>query len=108
MNVVIDAQRSEFYLASYEISADGWTEIEPLRIVPLTELQSRVNAGGIWVGPEVTRWLSNGKTLFPAAATLGRVAAGRNDFVSGNKLTPIYLRETNFVKAPRRGDLETS
>jgi len=109
VNVVIDAQRNEFYLASYEVSSDGWTEIEPLRIVPLIALQTRVNAGGIWVGPEATRWLSNGKILCPAAATLGQIAAGRNDFVSGNKLTPIYLRETNFVKAPpRRGDLETS
>jgi tRNA threonylcarbamoyladenosine biosynthesis protein TsaB len=108
VNVVIDAQRNEFYLASYEISPDGWTEIESLRIVPLTELQTRAKAGGIWTGPEVTRWLSAGKILFPAAATLGRLAARRTDSVSGNSLMPIYLRETNFVKAPpSRTDLET-
>jgi len=33
VNVVIDAQRNEFYLAAYEISADGRREVEPLRIV---------------------------------------------------------------------------
>ena len=33
VNVVIDAQRGEFYLANYEISADGVKEIEPLKIV---------------------------------------------------------------------------
>jgi hypothetical protein len=77
--------------------------------VPLAELQSRANAGGIWAGPEVTRWLPDGKILFPSAATMGRLAAGQNDFVSGNDLAPIYLRETNFVKAPpRRADLEMS
>jgi tRNA A37 threonylcarbamoyladenosine modification protein TsaB len=109
VNVVIDAQQNEFYLASYEISSGGWTEIESLRIVPLAELQTRANAGGTWAGPEVTRWLPRGKILFPAAATLGRLAAGRNDFVSGDNLTPIYLRETNFVKAPpSRADLGMS
>ncbi len=38
--------------------------------------------------------------VFPRAATLGQLAAGRADFVSGEKLEPIYLRETKFVKAP--------
>ena len=71
VNVVIDAQRNELYLAAYDISSEGWTEIEPLRIVPLAELQSRANAGGIWAGPEVTRWLPDGKILFPSAATMG-------------------------------------
>ena len=109
VNVVIDAQRNEFYLAAYDISPEGWTEIESLRIVPLAELQTRAHAGGIWAGPEVTRWLPDGKILFPRAATLGRLAAGQNDFVSGNDLAPIYLRETNFVKAPpSRADLGLS
>jgi tRNA threonylcarbamoyladenosine biosynthesis protein TsaB len=108
VNVVIDAQRNEFYLAAYDISPEGWTEIESLQIVPLAGLQTRANAGGIWAGPEVTRWLPEGRILFPAAATLGRLAAGRNDFVHGDKLTPIYLRETNFIKAPpSRADLKT-
>ncbi|MGH7991633.1 MAG: tRNA (adenosine(37)-N6)-threonylcarbamoyltransferase complex dimerization subunit type 1 TsaB, partial [Limisphaerales bacterium] len=30
VNGVIDAQRDEFYLAVFEISADGWKEIKPL------------------------------------------------------------------------------
>jgi tRNA threonylcarbamoyladenosine biosynthesis protein TsaB len=100
VKVIIDAQRNEFYLAAYEISSGGWREIEPLRIAALTGIQSRDNAGEIWVGPAVTRWLPKGKILFPSAATLARLAVKRSDFVSGDKLTPIYLRETNFVKAP--------
>ena len=43
VNVVIDAQRNEFYLAAYEISADGGKEIEPLKILPLAEIQSRAD-----------------------------------------------------------------
>lgn len=101
VQVVIDAQRNEFYLASYEISPGGWKEIQPLRIVPLAEMQSQARAGGTWVGPEVTRWLPTGKIVFPSALTLGRLAVGREDFVSGDTLTPIYLREINFTKASR-------
>jgi len=100
VNIVIDAQRDEVYLASYETSSRGWQETRPLRIVSLAEAQTRADAGEIWVGPEVNRWWPKGKILFPAAATLGQLAAGRNDFVSGDKLAPIYLRETSFVKTP--------
>jgi len=100
VNVIIDAQRNEFYLASYEISSHGWQEVQPLRLVPLAQLKPQSGAEEIWVGPEVTRWLPAGKNLFPSAATLARLASGRSDFVSGDKLAPIYLREPGFTKAP--------
>ena len=100
MNVVIDAQRNELYLATHEITAGGRKEIEPLRIVPLAEIQSRASAGAIIVGPEVTRWFTTGRVLFPRAAALAQMAASRSDFEPGENLVPIYLRETNFVKAP--------
>ena len=100
VNVVIDAQRNEFYLAAYEISAAGRKEIEPLRIVTRAEVESRAGAKEILIGPEVTRWFPNGRMVFPRAAVLGQLALGRSDFVAGDKLEPIYLRETNFVKAP--------
>jgi len=98
--VVIDAQRNEFYRAAYEISQDACKEIEPLQIVGLAEVESRANAGDILIGPEATRWFPSGRVIFPHARTLGRLVAGRNDFVSGDKLAPIYLRATNFIKAP--------
>jgi hypothetical protein len=37
--------------------------------------------------------------IFPTASALARLAAGLNDFVAGEELMPIYLRETTFVKA---------
>jgi tRNA threonylcarbamoyl adenosine modification protein YeaZ len=98
--VVIDAQRQEFYLATYELTAAGWTEVEPLRIVSLAAVRARADGGERLVGPEVTRWFPGGRNLSPTAAMLARLAAGRTDFVSGDKLEPIYLRETAFVKAP--------
>jgi tRNA threonylcarbamoyladenosine biosynthesis protein TsaB len=100
VNVVIDAQRGEFYRATFEISADVLNEIAPLKIVSAAEIESRAAAGEILIGPEATSRFPSGKVLFPHAAMLATLAAQRSDFVAGEKLEPIYLRETNFVKAP--------
>jgi tRNA threonylcarbamoyladenosine biosynthesis protein TsaB len=102
VNVVIDAQRNEFYLASYEIAPDGWREIAPLKILPRAEAQSRAGANEILIGPEVTRWFPGGRMVFPRAAALAELAARRSDFAAGETLEPIYLREMNFVKSALR------
>jgi tRNA threonylcarbamoyladenosine biosynthesis protein TsaB len=107
VNVVIDAQRNEFYLASYEIFAAGKKEVEPLRILTRAEVELRAGANEILIGPEVTRWFPNGRRVFPRAAMLGQLALSRSDFVAGDKLEPIYLRETNFVKAPPSRQIAT-
>lgn len=100
VQVVIDAQRNEFYLAGYNLGAEARREIEPLRLAGLSEVQARQQAGGILIGPEVTRWFQGARVLFPRAATLGQLARGRTDFVPGEIMEPIYLRATQFVKAP--------
>ena len=100
VHVVVDAQRNEFYLATYDLSADGWEEIAPLRILSRSEVESKTGAREMLIGPEVTRWFPNGRTIHPRAAMLGRLALRRNDYAAGDKLEPIYLRETHFVKAP--------
>jgi tRNA threonylcarbamoyl adenosine modification protein YeaZ len=100
VQVVIDAQRGEFYLAGYDLGAEISREVEPLRLATLAEVQAYHQAGGIIIGPEVTKWFPGSRVLFPRAATLGRLARGRTDFVPGEKLVPIYLRATQFVKAP--------
>jgi tRNA threonylcarbamoyladenosine biosynthesis protein TsaB len=100
VNVVIDAQRCEFYLATYEVAAEGVKEGAPLKIVMAAEVESRAAAGEILIGPEVTRWFPSGKTLFPSATMLAKLAVGRNNFSNGGQLEPIYLRATNFVKSP--------
>ena len=100
VHVVIDAQRNEFYLASYDIGAAGWRVVEPLRLTSLAEVQSRTQAGGAVIGPEVTKWFSSGRLIYPRAATLGRLGQGQTGYVPGESLAPIYLRPTQFVKAP--------
>jgi tRNA threonylcarbamoyl adenosine modification protein YeaZ len=99
LNIVIDAQREELYLARYEVGAANVRQIAPLRLAPIQEARS-LAAGEMIAGPEATKWFADGRILFPGAATLGRLASRRSDYVPGQKLEPIYLRETSFVKAP--------
>jgi len=97
VNVVIDAQRGEFYLGRWEISETECRAMAPLKIVPAAEIAARETVGEICVGPEMKR------LLFPSAARMARLATGRTDFVPGEKLEPVYLRAVNFVKsAPSR------
>jgi tRNA A37 threonylcarbamoyladenosine modification protein TsaB len=98
--VVIDAQRGEFYFAGYELGSAAPREISPLRLATLPEVRQREQAGETLLGPEVTRWFPGGRVVYPRAAALGRLAMGRDDFVAGENLEPIYLREARFVKAP--------
>ena len=100
VNIIIDAQRNEFYLARYEIEESGWRETEALGLATLAEIQALAGAGQAFLGPEITRWFGGGKDLYPEAVMLGRLACGRRDFVPGETLEPIYLRETAFKKAP--------
>lgn len=100
VNIVIDAQRNELYLAGYKIDAGSCVEVQPLKLVSLEEARSRAAPGDLMVGPEANRFFKEGRLLFPDAGTLGRLASERTNFLPGEKLEPIYLRETAFVKAP--------
>jgi tRNA threonylcarbamoyladenosine biosynthesis protein TsaB len=94
VHLVMDAQRGEYYLARWEISDTERRSLSPLAIVPAAELAAREAVGEICAGPDRKR------ALFPSAAMLAVLAQTRCDFVSAETLTPIYLRETMFVKAP--------
>ncbi len=94
VHLVVDAQRGEFYLATWEIAGGQRRELAPWKLVPAAELAARKAAGELCAGPEQER------RLFPTAATLAALAAERADFCPGEKLEPVYLRETSFVKAP--------
>ena len=100
VQVVIDAQRNEFYLAGYELSAESRREVAPLRLATRAEVQARQQAGDTLIGPEVLTGVPGSRVLFPRASSLGGLAGGRSNFVPGERLEPIYLRETRFVKAP--------
>jgi len=75
-------------------------EMSRLRIAPPEAARERARTGGMLIVPEGTRCFPEVRPVFPRAAVLARLASGRAPLVSGVELEPIYLRETNFVKAP--------
>jgi tRNA threonylcarbamoyl adenosine modification protein YeaZ len=100
VNIAIDAQRNEYYLARYEIGPEKRREIAPLKLATFEEVAGHVKMGEIVAGPDADKLFAGGRTLYPGAATVGLLAIGRTDFIAGEKLEPVYLRETSFVKAP--------
>lgn len=98
--VVVDAQREEFYLAEYAVALNGIEEFKVLRIVPAAEVKRLADGGAVIIGPDSGAYsaAANPAVIFPEAAMLGQIASKRTDFVPGEKLEPIYLRETTFKK----------
>lgn len=99
-NIIIDAQRNEFYLARWQIGETACREEQPLRLATMAEIQALAAAGLPLLGPDIARWFGGAKEMYPSAVMLGRLACARLDFVPGESLEPIYLRETAFKKAP--------
>jgi tRNA threonylcarbamoyladenosine biosynthesis protein TsaB len=93
VNVMIDAQRGEFYVATWEISAAECLEITPLKIISGAEIETAEAAGEIFRGAE------SAPKIFPGAGEIARLAATKRAD-SEATLEPIYLRATSFVKAP--------
>ena len=98
--VAIDAQRGEFYFAEYEVSTEGWREQRALHLTTVDAVQAAAQKGTCIIGGPETKNFSGHRLMFPRAAAVGQLALRRSDFVEPQLLQPIYLRETNFVKAP--------
>jgi tRNA threonylcarbamoyl adenosine modification protein YeaZ len=95
VTLVFDAQRGDVYIQSYRLDSEVSRELEPLRIIPRSEIPS----GRKVIGPEASKFVPGGRDLSPSAetlATLVNVGAA----APAEHLEPIYLRETTFVKAP--------
>lgn len=93
VHVLIDAQRGEFYQAIWDISNDALVELDKLKIISGEAVAAASMAGTTCVGPQMKA------PLFPAARMIACLAMNRSDYLTGEALEPIYLRETSFVKA---------
>lgn len=98
LTLAFDAQRGEAYAGRYERSGGLYVETEPLRLVDVAQLRSRLQAGERVAGPDLSRLLPEATSLLPDAGTFAALSAGRTGFVPGEALEPVYLRETSFVK----------
>jgi tRNA threonylcarbamoyladenosine biosynthesis protein TsaB len=100
VNILLDAQRGEFCFAAYDIDAGERRVIVPLHLATAEEAHAKSTEGELLVEPHVLARFPRGRVMHPDAATLGLLSTTRTDFVVGDKLEPIYLRETAFAKAP--------
>jgi tRNA threonylcarbamoyl adenosine modification protein YeaZ len=101
VSIVLDAQRNEFYVATYELGSHRREIVEPLRLIGRADLDGisgRPNA--LLIGPEASKWSAGGRVLYPEARTLGLLVEPGFTPVPGENLEPIYLRVTSFAKAP--------
>ena len=99
VHLLVDAQRNEFYYAAYALSAEGWTHCEPVHLASRDEVQAKARSGGILAGPE-NLGIDSVQIIHPDAAQLGYLALKTDQRINGGQIQPIYLRETQFVKAP--------
>ncbi len=97
--VLIDAQRGEFYCAQYDAGEETLRELSPLRIVKPATVDDLQAAGISLIGPDPRVVGYGGSVVWPDAAAVAELAAACLEFVAGEKLEPIYLREIAFVKA---------
>ena len=95
MTIVIDAQRGDVYRARYSCAAESCREIAPLHIIP----SKNIEAQGMIVGPDASKFMAGATDLSPSAETLAKLAMNIGKRVPAEQLEPMYLRQTTFVKA---------
>ena len=64
-HIVIDGQRNEFYVATYEVGETLVQNIAPLALATHAEVRTRLLGSDSIVGPEVKRWFPGGQIVFP-------------------------------------------
>ena len=100
VDIVIDAQRGELYWARYTLKNEPTDVSQPLRLARPDEVKAVISNEQQIIGPEATTWFPGGRQVFPSAAMLASLALARRHSLPAEKLEPVYLRETTFVKAP--------
>ena len=91
---IIDAQRNEYYHCTWELTDDEQTEITPLSIINVAKA-AELKA----YGPDAIEFQCC-EPLYPNATMLAQLADKQTNFIAGCDIEPIYLRQTDFTKAP--------
>ena len=102
VNVVIDAQRNEFYLATYEITPDGWREIAPLKILPRAEVQSRADRRRNFGRAGSDEMVSARPGDFSARGGAGGTGRAPERFHAGRKAGADLSAGDEFCEVPPR------
>ncbi len=112
--VVVDAQRGEFYVEEFDLTAELAVSCGSLRILDRAALTAIASPQVQLVGPEIHAQHLAGTEVHPTASALVELAEIVKDYRKPEELEPIYLRPTSFVKTLhgpeplRAADLEAS
>ena len=93
-HLIIDAQRHEHYHTTWNLTETEQTETKPLSIIGVVEAFKLES-----FGPDQPS-MNYCKPLHPCATQLAKLADNQKSDVPGFAIEPIYLRQTEFVKAP--------
>lgn len=93
--LAVDSQRNEYAV----VEAAGGRLTGAIRLMSLMEVKVRLARHGRVAGPDAVLIEAGARPLFPDAAMLAQLAADRPS-VPAETLTPVYLREASFTKAP--------
>jgi len=91
---IIDAQRHEYYHCAWQLDDQAQLETTPLSIIGETSAAELKTYGTDAAG------FPSCEPLYPSAAVLAQLAAARPGRIRGCEIEPIYLRPTEFTKAP--------
>lgn len=98
--LAVDAQRREAYWAGYRLDESSWQETVSLQLLPQTTVRQQAETGAKIFGPDIAPWCPAAMEWQPRAEDLARLAAAAKPTAEAGALTPIYLREARFAKAP--------
>ena len=93
-HLIIDAQRHEHYHTTWNLTETEQTETKPLSIIGVVEAFELESFGPDQPGMDYC------KPLHPCATQLAKLADNQKFNVPGFAIEPIYLRQTEFAKAP--------
>jgi tRNA threonylcarbamoyladenosine biosynthesis protein TsaB len=96
--VLVDAQRGEFYCEQFKLTDDELCTVVDLRIIDQEFVDNMPDAIGLFGSDVLQKRVARLEAVHPDPAALVSLARESSP-LSGEKLEPIYLRETAFKKA---------
>jgi tRNA threonylcarbamoyladenosine biosynthesis protein TsaB len=90
IQVSVDAQRGEFYLAPFELDSSRATALAELRIVQRAAIEALLADGEPVYGPPAPQGPTGVQTAYPSAAALARLAVERFAPCAPEQLEPLF------------------
>jgi tRNA threonylcarbamoyl adenosine modification protein YeaZ len=105
VTLAVDAQRQELAVATVEFPSARHQWATDIHLESFERVRKRIEAGEMVMGPGLPHLLKAGLDLRPSASDLLASVPSSASPTASRLLAPVYLRDAQFVKAPRPRDL---